>query len=383
MSRSLTDFDILCLSHLRWETTLFQRPQQIMSQFDSMGVPVVYASQWSPRRCLRAWFTGRRDELAGRSGRSLRWKTLPFLPGTGRSHWMEAQNVRFFSGRAARMVSARDNRPLLLWVYHPSYLPAADRIRHEALVYDCMDPFVAFRAERNKARVDEQEQELIRRANVVFTGGHSLQAAKEGTNPQTHCFPSGVDLPHFMKALRGRVKRPNDVADLPRPVFGYWGAVDERIDFGLIETLCQNLGEGSIVFLGPLVGMDRPPVDSPNFYYLGEKDYGILPSYLAAFDVCLLPFRISPLTSAMSPTKTPEYLAGGKPVVSTPLPDVQRVWGDVISIAETADEFAEAMARELRRPLPDPSLVEAARERAATWDQIGASMRAIIEDSLR
>jgi glycosyltransferase involved in cell wall biosynthesis len=246
-----------------------------------------------------------------------------------------------------------------------------------------MDMFVAFRMQRRKEKVDARERELLERADVVFTGGPSLQMAKQGVNPRTHCFPSGLDVDPFAAAAERHVDLPPDVAELPRPVFGYWGAVDERIDFELLGRLCDKFPKGSVVLLGPLIGMQTPPVEKPNFHYLGAKHYTQLPGYLAAFNVCLMPFVDSPLTSSISPTKTPEYLAGGKPVVSTPIPDVVSVWGDVVSVTKNHDEFVAAAERELTRRIPDPRLARIARERADTWDNIAARMRERIEAALK
>ncbi|MCX8035877.1 MAG: glycosyltransferase family 1 protein [Candidatus Sumerlaeia bacterium] len=382
MTVSLADYDMLCLSHLRWETTLFQRPQQLMLQFDAMGIRVFYLSQWSTRKWAKALLSARRRELRGRAGGQLLWHNLPYLPGVHRSPLFEHLNFRLFGAAARMLATRRCRRPLLLWVYHPAAAQMLDRIPHKALVYDCMDPFVAFRAERIKDRIERHECELLRRADVVFTGGLSLQAAKEGRNPRTYCFPSGVDLDHFGRALDGRARPAPDVARLPHPIFGYWGAVDERMDFDLLEALCRRFPRGSVVLIGPLVGMALPPVTLSNFHYLGAREYAVLPDYLAAFDVCLLPFAATALTASISPTKTPEYLAGGRPVVSTHIPDVAQVWGDVVAVAATHEAFLELCERELARPRPDPRLADAARSRAATWDSIARTMREKIEIAL-
>jgi len=379
MSRSLADYEILCLSHLRWETTLFQRPQQLMTQFAAMGVRVFFLSQVSTRRFVASLLRGQLGELRGTAGSHLLWRSWPYLPGVRHSPLIESVNTWLYDLFVRSFLALHRKRPILLWAYHPAVWLLLDHVAFDLLVYDCMDPFVAFRAERIKERVAKQEQMLIRRADVVFTGGPSLHAAKQGINPRTYCFVSGVDIEHFARALDGRARPPADVAQLPRPILGYWGAVDERIDFDLLSRLCRRWPSGSVVLLGPLVGMKRPPLDLPNFHYLGEKDYAQLPGYLAAFDVCLLPFVPSALTAAISPTKTPEYLIGGRPVVSTPIPDVAHVWGDVVAVAADSDGFVAAVERALGRSRPDPRLAEAVRRRAATWDDIARQMRDKIE----
>jgi len=383
MSKSLSDHKILCISHLRWETTLFQRPQQLMSRFAEMTAGVIYVNQFSTRRWLAAFLGGRRSELAGRAGPRLLWRNWPLLPGTGRSEIIERINLSLLAAALARLAAAHGSpHPLVLWLYHPWAYPLVERIAHTLLVYDCMDPFVAFRLQRGKERIARLENALIRRADVVFTGGRSLQSAKEGINPRTYCFPSGVDHEHFEKALAGDLEPPPDIATLPHPVFGYWGAVDERLDFDLLGKICDRWPEGSVVLLGPLVGMERPPLERPNFHYLGEKEYASLPAYLAAFDVCLLPFVASKLTEAISPTKTPEYLSGGRPVVSTAIPDVAQTWGDVVAVARNAGEFIEALERELARPRPDRELAAVSRRRAPSWDSIASKMREKIEAAM-
>jgi UDP-galactopyranose mutase len=380
---SLTEYRILCLSHLRWETTLFQRPQQLMTRFDAMGIPVVYISQGSTRRWARTLLARRFGELRGRAGRQLVWRNWPYLPGIVNSERARTINNRLVAAGARLTAMRWRGRPVLLWMYHPAALQLADMIPHRVLVYDCMDPFVAFRMQAGKDKVARQERDLLGRADVVFTGGRSLHEAKQGVNARTYCYPSGVDLDHFGRALDSQLIAPVDIGRLPKPVLGYWGAVDERIDWPLLDALCQARPDASVVLIGPLIGMERPPIDRTNFHYLGRKDYAQLPAYLKALDVCLMPFATSALTQAISPTKTPEYLAGGRPVVSTSVPDVIHTWGDVVLIAATPAAFAAAVTAALARPRPDLSLVEAARQRAMTWDQIARAMREKIEEAIR
>jgi glycosyltransferase involved in cell wall biosynthesis len=214
-----------------------------------------------------------------------------------------------------------------------------------------MDQFEAF--DKSPASDKRLEAALLRAADVVFTGGKTLQKAKAGVNPRTYCFPSGVDVEHFAQAALESTPVAEDVAGIRHPILGYFGAVDERIDFGLTRYLCERRPDWSIVFIGPLIRFEKCPVASPNFHYLGKKEYGDLPRYLKAFDVCLMPFLDSELTRHISPTKTPEYLAGGKPVVSSPIPDVVEDYSDVVRIAGTHEGFVaevEAALREKKGP---------------------------------
>jgi UDP-galactopyranose mutase len=366
-----TPFDIICLSHLTWETTLFQRPQQIMLRLSERH-RVVYVSHIGTRRFLRDILRGNWSACVGRPNPNLTYINIPYLPFTKylpplrwAKHYLWVLAARFLAWR-------RGMKNVCLWLYYPGFFPFRRGIGHERLVYDCMDQFQAFEIE--DPRIGETERDLLEAADVVFTGGRSLQRDKEAMRPDAVCFPSGVDVEHFGKATLDATPVPNDIASLPRPILGYFGAIDERIDFDLVNYLCETHPDWSVVFLGPLVQYHTPPVQQPNFHYLGPKPYAELPGYLRAFDVCLMPFVDSDLTRHISPTKTPEYLAGGKPVVSTPVPDVIADYGDVVRVESDYEAFAAAVTEALASVGPDQR--DALRNRAAaqSWKAIVAEM---------
>jgi UDP-galactopyranose mutase len=241
-----------------------------------------------------------------------------------------------------------------------------------------MDQFEAF--DKSPASDKRLEAALLRAADIVFTGGKTLQKAKAGVNPRTCCFPSGVEVEHFARAAAESTPVAEDIADIRHPILGYFGAVDERIDFGLIRYLCEQRPDWSVVFIGPLIRFDKCPVDAPNFHYLGKKEYGDLPRYLKAFDVCLMPFVDSELTRHISPTKTPEYLAGGKPVVSSPVPDVVEDYSDVVRIARTREDFLEQVDGALGDRAGVPSALVGHKTRIRSWEQITREMERLILD---
>ncbi|MDE2486289.1 MAG: UDP-galactopyranose mutase [Alphaproteobacteria bacterium] len=231
---------------------------------------------------------------------------------------------------------------IIRWYYTPMMLPFSRHVDAACVVYDCMDELANFKFAPPELTL--LERELMGDADVVFTGGYSLWEAKRDRHPNIHPFPSSVDRAHFAKArvLRGE---PADQAALPWPRLGFYGVVDERMDLDLLAALADARPEWSIVILGPVVKIAPEALPKrPNLHYLGGKDYEELPRYLAGWDVALMPFAINESTRFISPTKTPEYLAGGRPVVSTPIVDVARHYGELeaVKIAATPEAFVEA-----------------------------------------
>ncbi|MBC9033888.1 UDP-galactopyranose mutase [Sphingomonas sp. JC676] len=240
----------------------------------------------------------------------------------------------------AHMASVKE--PVTRWYYTPMMLPFSEHVDAHCVVYDCMDELANFKDA--PAELLPLEARLLAQADLVFTGGYSLYEAKRGRHGNIHPFPSSVDVAHFA-AARGQIEDPADQAGLPGPRFGFYGVVDERMDLELLAHLADARPDWSVVIVGPVVKIDSADLPQrPNLHYLGGKTYGELPAYLSGWDVALMPFAINESTRFISPTKTPEYLAAGRPVVSTPITDVIRHYGKVegVSIAGTPDAFVEA-----------------------------------------
>ncbi|MCX7014019.1 MAG: glycosyltransferase [Candidatus Sumerlaeota bacterium] len=377
MSESDQGFDIICLSHLKWEQTLFQRPQQIMRRL-SQRHRIIYIANCSTRDFLRSVYKGDHKVYIGRDSPALFYVNVPYIPFT---KYLPALNWigLFIQVVVAKFMAWRLRfRDSYLWVYHPGYVKHARLLRHRKLIYDCMDLFVGFESATDEtARL---EQRLLRKAAIVFTGGRSLQKATEGVNPRTYCFPSGVEFDHFAKAALPETPIPEDIQSIKHPILGYFGAVDERIDYALVNYICEKRPDWSVVFLGPLINFDFPPVDQPNFHWLGRKEYALLPNYLKAFDVCLMPFVISKLTLHISPTKTPEYLSGGKPVVSTAIPDVIADYSDLVQIADSYKEFIARVDEVLRDPPADLDRRVREKAQAQSWDSIAENMERLVRE---
>ncbi len=360
--------DLVCLSHLRWHF-VFQRPQHLMTRFASerrvffFEEPILDSS---------------RPQLQMHRDGDVRVAT-PHLPA-GLSP--QAHNDAVRALLAGMCADWRIEKPLC-WYYTPMALPYARGLDAGAIVYDRMDELSAFKGAAPELLT--LEDELFDRADVVFTGGHSLQEAKQSRHPRVFPFPSSVDVAHFAKARTIGVE-PADQAAIPRPRMGFFGVIDERMDLDLIRAIAESHPEWHLVMLGPCVKIAEASLPKPgNIHYLGMKKYEELPAYLSGWDVALLPFAMNESTRFISPTKTPEYLAAGCQVVSTPVRDVVRPYGEegMVAIASTPDEFCGSIARALNDR--DPQWRERVDRYLSTlsWDRTWSDMRTLCEDALR
>jgi glycosyltransferase involved in cell wall biosynthesis len=271
----------------------------------------------------------------------------------------------------------------ILWYYSPMALPYSDHLNPAITIYDCMDELSAFKAA--PPRLKELEVCLMNRADVVFTGGHSLYEEKKHLHHNIHPFPSSIDKSHFVKA-RVFKEDPEDQAAIPHPRFGFYGVIDERFDIELIDKLSALRPNWHFVLVGPVIKID--PASLPvkeNIHYLGRKEYKDLPDYLSGWDVAMLPFALNESTKYISPTKTPEYLAGGKPVISTSIKDVVIPYGKLglVKIADTAEEFITA-AEQILANKNNEELGRKVDDFLAniSWNKTWSRMTALIDEAL-
>jgi UDP-galactopyranose mutase len=365
---------LICFSHLRWNF-VFQRPQHLMCRF-AREMNVIYWEEpieIGPRET--AYLQVREAEDA--NGVRI---VVPHLPEGMPEDAREAALTRLLDAHVASLRGS-----LVAWYYTPMMLTFSRDLEADITVYDAMDELSKFRFAPTKLL--DLEQELIDKADVVFTGGSSLYEAKKDRHPNVHCFPSSVDRVHFLKA-RARQFDPADQEDLPRPRLGFYGVIDERFDTELLAKVAEMRPDWSFVMLGPVVKIAEEDLPRrANIHYLGSKTYAQLPSYLSGWDVALMPFAMNESTQFISPTKTPEYLAGGKPVVSTPIRDVVRHYGQLegVQIASTPEEFVAACDRalELARDPERGWLAEADLMLSATsWNTTQARMAGLVHELL-
>ena len=364
---------LICFSHLRWNF-VFQRPQHLMSRFAREMSVIFWEEPVDIGRKETAYLRVREDDASGVV------VVVPHLPEGMPQDAREAALKRLLDAHLASRPG-----PFVAWYYTPMMLPFSRHIDAAVTVYDAMDELSKFKFAPE--HLLELEQELIDGADIVFTGGSSLYEAKKNRHSNVHCFPSSVDRTHFAKA-RARLFDPADQEDLPRPRFGFYGVIDERFDTELLAKAAETRPNWTFVMVGPVVKIaDEDLPKRPNICYLGSKTYAELPAYLSGWDVALMPFAMNESTQFISPTKTPEYLAGGKPVVSTPIKDVVRHYGHLegVKIAATADEFVAACdeALELSRNRENGWLAEADLMLSATsWDTTQARMGGLIAELL-
>jgi UDP-galactopyranose mutase len=361
--------DIVCLSHLRWDF-VFQRPQHLMTRLGAHH-RVFFVEE--PR------FENGPDRLQVNQVEEGVNVAVPVL-----AEWRRGTDEVVAVQRALLRRLMRGERivDFVLWFLTPMALPLVRDLSPVAVVYDCMDELSAFAGAPPEMKT--LETELLGRADLVTTGGRSLYEAKRERHPNVHAFPSSIDVGHFARA-RADCRAPDDQASIARPRLGFAGVIDERMDLGLVGELAARRPDWQLVFLGPFAKIDPATFPRlPNVHLLGLKAYGELPDYLAGWDVGLLPFAHNDATRFISPTKTPEYLAAGLPVVATSVRDVVTPYGDsgLVRIADGVDAFEAAVAAAIDEGRCARLGEVDALLGHGSWDQTAARMRALMLDSI-
>ncbi len=270
-----------------------------------------------------------------------------------------------------------------LWYYTPMALTYTSSLRPVLTIYDCMDELSAFAGAPSAMR--ENEQRLFQLADLVFTGGASLYASKCNQHPSVHLFPSSVDVAHFRRA-REISQEPEDQSGIAHPRLGYAGVIDERMDLDLLRTAAEARPSWQFVFIGPVVKIDPALLPrNPNIHYLGLRPYSELPAYFSGWEIGMLPFALNESTRFISPTKTPEYLAAGLPVISTPIRDVVSPYGDLglVRIANGHSEFLSEADSMLNSPLSIDFVTRVDRFLSQfSWDKTWREMNELMKKTL-
>lgn len=370
-------FPIIVHSHLRWDF-VWQRPQQILSRLADMH-PIAFVEDPVvvdvPDAAPRLDISEPQFNLV---------RIVPVLPReiSGVDDQCEAvlalMRVAF---DAHPLLRYRFERPVQ-WFYSPMTAPGLlGKFGRYGVVYDCMDELANFRFAPED--IGEREAYLLDNAQIVFTGGRQLFEAKSLRHGNVHFHGCGVDVDHFGRARLAATEIPETLSGLPRPIFGYFGVIDERLDYPLIAALARRFPEASIVMAGPLAKVDADQLpEMANIHWLGQQSYDALPAIVKAFDVCLMPFALNEATRYINPTKTLEYMAACKPVVSTAVADVVRNFTPIVDVARTGEEFLTAVERAWLRP--DNIILEAgvARAQNSTWTSTVTTMRSELQAAL-
>lgn len=327
---------VICFSHRRWNF-VYDRPQHLMKRFGRM-TQVYFVEE--------AVVGGTQPALEVTQVEDNVIRLVPRLREGLREDEAVAQQKELL----ARFFIDNDITQYIFWYYTPMALAISDHFNPVLVVYDCMVDLSSYRFARRE--VGDRERDLLRRADLVFTVGHSLYEARKNRHPEVHVFPGSVDAEHFE---RGRlyVEDAIDQERIPRPRIGFFGVVDERMDFVLLEEVARRKPQWHFVMIGPVMRSSRNAVPKlPNIHWLGRKTYDELPEYASGWDLTMLPYAHNKVTRYVNPTKTAEYLASGKPVIATPVIDVLRQYGrtGLVQIAGTPEEFIRVATAELENP---------------------------------
>lgn len=363
--------DLVCFSHLRWDF-VYQRPQHLLSRC-AKDRRVFFIEE--------PIFGNGSMRLETREAESGVHVVVPHLPDGLRSEIAINAVMREMT---RQLFTDHDIDKYIFWYYTPMALSFTDHFNPVASVYDCMDELSAFKGAHSALPM--LEKQLFRHVDLVFTGGQSLYEAKCGQHPSVHAFPSSIDVKHFGKA-RNLTEDPKDQAHIPHPRLGFFGVIDERFDSQLLDQIADRRPDWQFIMIGPIVKIDPASLPQhPNIHYLGGKKYQELPEYLAGWDIALLLFARNDSTRFISPTKTPEYLAAGKPVISTSIRDVVRPYGDLklVEIADTPDEFINAAEKILANADQTQWLakVDAFLEHIS-WDKTWSQMYSLIANVIQ
>jgi glycosyltransferase involved in cell wall biosynthesis len=364
---------IICFCHLGWDW-VWQRPQQFLSRL-AKHHPVLFVETHC-REVAESTFTARTP--SANPGVTVLEMLLPAR------HWEDGAFIDRERRRLLREFLAADFerqfKDPVLWFYDPMAVTAfAGHTGERAIVYDCMDELSQFKGA--PPALIERERELLQVADVVFCGGRKMRAKRLPLNPNCHFYGTGVDCEHFGRALASGQAIDPTLAALRGPVLGYFGVVDERIDYDLLDKLAAARADWHVVMVGPAAKVDPANFPRrPNLHWLGGRPYAQLPALTKAFSVALMPFALNAATEYINPTKALEYMAAGRPVVSTALDEVKTNFASVARVAQSHDEFISLCLAEAASP--STARIRRGLRLAAenTWEAIAAKMEGHLAD---
>ena len=362
---------LVCFSHLSWKF-VYQRPQHLLSRF-TKKYDVYYIEEFVYNNETDGYYINVTDENVT--------VIVPHLNSHKTSVQDDILRKEIVINNVFREQAIYS---YIFWYYTPMALYFTHNFTPLATVYDCMDELSAFKFAPPEIKL--LEAQLFNKADVVFTGGNNLYKAKQAKHYNIHCFPSSIDKAHF-KAARDFKNELPDQSTIPHPRLGFYGVIDERFDIELIQQAADAKPDWHFVLIGPIIKIDTAILpQNKNIHYLGSKTYKELPGYLSGWDIAIIPFAINESTRYISPTKTPEYLAGGKPVISTAITDVIDPYQTLglVHIIQNADEFVRVATAELSITNKSEWLAQVdeylgAISWDATWSRMNELMQEVID----
>jgi UDP-galactopyranose mutase len=372
---NMETFDLVVASHLRW-SFVWQRPQQLISRLaayhrvlfveepvftsDDSVTPTAQLEEVLPNV-----FVLTPQVLASECGETPLWL------------WPCREKI---DQQVRQAMQALHFRHRALWLYTPTPDFMVDTVQPELMVYDVMDELANFKFA--PPQLKENEKRLLAQSALVFTGGASMYESKKHMNPNTHLFASGVDGKHYASACNPDTKTPEWMDTIPSPRATYIGVIDERLDYDLIAQMAAAHPQVQFLMCGPVAKVDPAHLpQAPNLHYPGQQNYADLPRILKGSDICLMPFAQNDATRFISPTKTLEYMATHRPIISTAIPDVVRFYSDIVYMAETPDEFVQQIVSALEEPAHERARKHRREEKILAeqaWDAIADSMETLM-----
>lgn len=382
-------FTIVCISHLEWTETLFQRPQQVALRLSERHKIIFVDELW-----LKDWVKGlfskeRKNSFWVNDNLLVYRPLMPLQTLNKKPRFFKYLNKWLVERRLKRMIKRDKTHKLILWFYFPKFLDIINGSNATKIVYECMDNYAAL-ANNNKScleDIEDEESYLLDKADMIFYGAKTLMDSRPEFKHKSCHIPTGVDVGHFSKAMDKKSPVPHDIMHINKPILGYWGAVDERIDYRLLYY-CATMGSKySVVLIGPMIKIEEKDIEFllnlPNVHWLGPKSYETLPDYARAFDICLLPFKLTDEGKYLNPTKTLEYLATGRPVVSTRIPDIEQFYSDTVSIAFDEEDFLIKIEDALSYDNEEKRKIRMEKTKGKSWEDMVRKMEKKVKEHIK
>lgn len=378
---------MLTISAAEWDG-IQHRPHHFMRRSARSGWKVIYveppATLIAPlknKKMLERWKCWRKGLRKTEEGIYL-LAPPPTLPFGNKYRWVNKFNQWLISRSIKKALSRFKASEIDLFTFLPNIVDMLPSLSARKVIYDCVDDHAAFTGLINADVVHQMEKELMARADVSFSTARQLMEDRQGWSSNFHLVPNGAEYEHFEAASQeGTFPLPAELQAIPKPIVGFYGGISDWINIPLITEVAREMTHLSFVFIGPVATQVEELKKLPNVHMLGTKAYQDLPQYIQYFDTTLIPFRINKLTESVNPVKLYEYLSAGKPVVSTPLPEVLS-YREVVEIGSTKEELISAIVKTIQPESHTSEQIAKRQEvgRTNSWDARWEQIVALIQE---